>query len=189
MTAIENQRFNAVLDYWFGSTDRQNPVANFELWYSGTAEIDAHITATFGEELKLAEAGKLDEWKQEPHAALALVILLDQFALNIHRDLPEGYHDSKAAIQYTYGAVASGHDSKVHAKMRPFYYMPLMHSERLVDQEKCVELFNARCSANEYAVIHRDIVKKYGRFPGRNKVMGRQSSAAEEEYLKNGGVF
>jgi uncharacterized protein (DUF924 family) len=180
-------RSAAVLDYWFGA-NREQPEERYQLWYSGTDEIDAAIRAQFSTDVEAARAGTLDRWMEDKHSALALILLMDQFPLNIYRDTPLSFDTSAQAIPYTYQAIAKGYDVAIPGPMRSFIYMPLEHSENIVDQEKCVELFDLM-GGSEYAVEHRDIVKKYGRFPGRNVVHGRVSNELELEYLKNGGVF
>ena len=186
---IKNQRYNAVLDYWFGP-DRQNPKEDYDLWYGGAPETDAYIKQEFGSELVAAEKGELDEWMGDKFAAVAFIVVLDQFALNVYRDMPKGFEVSATAIPRSYDAIARGYDKQIPKAMTGFVYMPLMHSEQLKDQEKCVQLFfELDGKGSEFAVEHRDIVKKYGRFPGRNVVHGRESTPEELEYLKNGGVF
>ena len=183
------RRSDAVLNYWFGE-DRENPTENFQLWYGGAPETDAYICTNFQLDIDAAEAGQLSDWINDKYSALALVILLDQFALNAYRDQAKGFEVSALAIPAAYAAVEKGYDKALPKPMASFLFMPLMHSEKLPDQEKCVELFQAlNGEPSEFAIEHRDIVKKYGRFPGRNAAHGRTNTAAEEEYLKNGGVF
>ncbi|CUG92488.1 Hypothetical protein, putative [Bodo saltans] len=184
-------RVTSILGYWFGATFATSPVENFGLWYGGAQETDDHIRATYGEWLVEAEDGKLNQWiEQGPYDALALIVLLDQFGLNAYRDLSRGYEASAKAAPLTYEAIRRGYDKVLPKPMVSFLYMPLMHSEKLDDQEECARLFEALHGApDEFATEHRDIIKKYGRFPGRNKVHARENTEAELEYLKNGGVF
>ena len=184
-------RAAAVLNFWFGD-NLVDPKPNFELWYGGTPAIDADITAKFGADVEAAVAGKYNSWLQTPHEALALVVLLDQFSLNVYRDQPKGYDVSASAIPLSYTAIGRGFDQNMADSMRSFFWMPLMHSELLVDQDKCVEIYrknNFDETGTGFAVTHRDIVAKYGRFPGRNVVHGRKSTPEEEKYLADGGVF
>ncbi len=108
--------------------------------------------------------------------------------MNIYRDDPKSFNTSESAIPLSYHAVSKGYDQDVPFLMRQFFFLPLMHSEKLVDQEESLKLFRDTGSY-DYAQTHYDVVLKYGRFPGRNQVMGRTSTAAELEYLANGGVF
>lgn len=186
-----NADASAILAYWFGAEFATKPAADYELWYGGAQSTDDHIRATFGQLLVEAEGGKLSHWTEaSAYDALALIVLLDQFGLNAYRDLPRGYEVSALAVPLAYDAVRRCYDKQLPKAMADFFYLPLMHSEVLEDQEECVRLCEALSGEpNEFAVEHRDIVKKYGRFPGRNKVHGRDNTEAELEYLKNGGVF
>jgi uncharacterized protein (DUF924 family) len=184
-----SDRSAAVIKYWFGD-DLDEPKGNFGLWYGGTPEIDNHIRETFGADVDAAIAGKYDSWADAgPLDALALVVLLDQFALNLWREGPEGYDTSKSAVPRAYTAIGRGYDMQLAEQLRQFFYLPLMHSELLIDQDKCVALFIEAGTPSEYAVIHRDIVAKYGRFPGRNKNHGRTSTEEEVKYFADGGEF
>ena len=222
-------RAEDVLTFWFGAGWRESPPRvepNYDLWFGGSAETDATIKARFGEDVHKARRGEYNSWLSAgPMEALALIILLDQFALNVFRDLPEGYASSEQAIPLAYTAIARGYPKGPPASvaagsadglaapvpaavtlppsMRMFYYLPLMHSELLQDQDECVRLCRemaadegsvssaegADSDATAFAVLHRDIVAKYGRFPGRNKCMGRESTAEEQKYLDEGGIF
>lgn len=180
-----NDRFHAILSYWFGANYKTAPVENFALWYGGAPETDKYITETFKADVLKAEKGEYVSWAAEPLPCLALTILLDQFALNIYRDQPQGYEVSASAIPLVYTAIGRGFDKQLHETLRFFFYLPLMHSEHIEDQRRCVEL----TKASEFAQLHHDIVLKHGRFPGRNKVMGRTSTVEELEYLAAGGEF
>jgi uncharacterized protein (DUF924 family) len=181
----------SILGYWFGAAFTVSPTENFGLWYGGAQETDDHIRSVFGDLLVTAESGALSGWmEQGPYDALALIVLLDQFGLNAYRDLSRGYDASAKAIPLTYDAIRRGYDKQLPKSMVSFMYMPLMHSEKLEDQEESARLFEALHGApDEFALEHRDIIRKYGRFPGRNKAHGRENTAAEQEYLNNGGVF
>ena len=187
-------RRDAILDFWFGKTWSDKAITpNFELWFGGTPEIDKSIVDNFAEDVILARDGKLRHWMTESaFSCLALIILLDQFALNVFRDKPEGYQVSELAIPITYTAIARGYDKELgNDFFKMFMFLPLEHSELMQDQEKSMEMF-ATCESTDllgYAKEHRDVVEKYGRFPGRNICMGRESRPDEIEYLKNGGVF
>ena len=182
--ALHADRINEILVYWFGSVTE--PKQNFSLWFEGSPAIDAEITSKFKLDVEKAQRGDYLSWLSEPHAALALCITLDQFSLNIYRDKPEGYMGSASAIPLEYTAIGRGFDQQVNPIMRSFFYLPLMHSEHEADQKKCVQLYPP---GDEFAAMHHDVVVKYGRFPGRNTVMGRAATAAEEAYLAQGGVF
>jgi uncharacterized protein (DUF924 family) len=186
------ERRDAVLKFWFGTTDLPADAkiqGNFALWFGGSPETDATITELFKADVEKAARGDYFAWLNDPRSALALIILLDQFSLNVYRDQPQGYEVSARAIPYAYTVVGRGFDMQVAEAARMFLYLPLEHSEEIVDQELCVEWHKRGGIDPEFAVIHRDVVAKYGRFPGRNAVYGRESTAAEKEYIANGGEF
>ncbi len=181
--ALHRDRADAILNYWFGSAIA--PRQNFPLWFGGTREIDAEIKQNFQTDLERAEAGDYGSWLAEPDSAIALMIALDQFAMNIYRDQPKGYIVSASAIPLAYTAIGRGFDQKVPEPMKMFFYLPLMHSEHDDDQRRCLDLMRG----SDFAKQHADVILTYGLFPGRNEVMGRTSTAEELEYLKNGGEF
>ena len=194
MPADQIARRDAILTFWFGEEWIGNKIApNFGLWFGGTPEIDKKIVDSFSDDVRLAREGKLRHWMNESsYSCLALIILLDQFALNVYRDQPDGYDVSELAIPVTYTAVARGYDKEIDNNfVKMFFYLPLEHSELIQDQEKSLELFGACGDAGllDYAKQHYDVIHQYGRFPGRNECMGRESRSDELEYLKNGGEF
>jgi uncharacterized protein (DUF924 family) len=190
------ERRNAVLDFWFGKDKwAPNPETgalstevkpNFELWFGGSPELDKEITEKFKADVEKAIRGEYHQWTHEgPYSLLALVILLDQYSLNIYRDLPEGYRASEIAIPLAYTAIAREWIDKVPENCRMFFTLPLMHSELIDDQT-----FNKnRNPEDNFVDVHYKAVADHGRFPGRNKVFGRESTTAELEYFKNGGEF
>ena len=191
-TAEMLERRDAVLKYWYGTTDINADTKiemNFELWFGGGPETDKAIVDQFKTDVEKAARGEYFSWHNDPLSALALVILMDQFSLNIYRDQPQGFEVSARAIPLAYTIVGRGFDKQLPVLCRMFLYLPLEHSEEIVDQDVSVAWHKAGGVDPEYAVEHRDIVAKYGRFPGRNAVYGRESTAAEKEYLANGGVF
>jgi uncharacterized protein (DUF924 family) len=187
-------RRDAVLDFWFqkGSwrpteeAPRGKIENNFDLWYGGGEELDAKIAELFKDDVLKAVRGEYAAWAHEgPHSLLALIILLDQFPLNIFRDRPEGFAASELAIPLAYTAIARKWVERVDGPAQVFFTLPLTHSEHVEDQANNL----AREPDDCCTVEHADIVFKYGRFPGRNAMHGRESSEEEKEYLKNGGVF
>ena len=190
------QRRDAVLDFWFGAGAwRPNPETpdvlpevkgNFGLWFGGGEAIDKEITDKFKTDVEKAIRGEYLSWQNEsPHSLLALIILLDQFPMNIYRDKPEGYLASELAIPLAYTALGRGWVEKVSKEMRIFFTLPLMHSELIDDQTVLKNMQPDDCCVE----MHYKVVAAYGRLAGRNKVMGRKSTEEEEEYLKNDGVF
>lgn len=170
-----------VLDFWFAVGE--------DRWYAADEALDAEIRDRFGEAHAAARAGAFDHWAESPQGALALIILLDQFARNVHRGTAEAYAADAKALGLAKEAVARGFDMELPANAREWFYLPFMHSENLADQERCVELAprSGRKETLEYAVVHRDVIVRFGRFPHRNEVLGRASSEAERAFLADGG--
>lgn len=172
-----------VLDYWFSEPMETR-------WFGPSAEIDSEIAQRFGDLHRRAAAGLLDDWAGQPRGALALVILLDQFSRNLHRGRPEAYANDEKAVRIARAAIAQGFDGMLEGWERAFLYMPFMHSEHLEDQEDSVRLFTAAGLDNAaYALHHRDLVRRFGRFPHRNAILGRASTPEETAYLASEGAF
>lgn len=176
---VDNPR--EVLDFWFA--------AGPERWFSKDAEFDAEIARRFGATVEAARKGRLDHWAKAPEGALALVILLDQFPRNIHRGSPRAYACDAQALALARDVVARGLDMDMPAEQRKWFYMPYMHSENLADQEACVELFRRSELTDNlpHAIEHAEIIRRFGRFPHRNAVLGRRTTEAEQDYLDRGG--
>ena len=171
-----------VLDFWFA--------AGKEKWFAKSDEFDAEITTRFKAAHEAARDGAYDGWADSAEGLLALIILLDQFPRNMYRGSPEMFAADAKAVEMTRLALDRKVDGEVPQAVRQFVYMPLMHSEELADQELCVKLFEADPALEEnvpYAVDHRDIVKRFGRFPHRNTVLGRTTTAEEQQFLDDGG--
>jgi uncharacterized protein (DUF924 family) len=183
-----------VLDYWFG------PPAPTQRWFAGGPDLDAEITAQFAPLASLAAAAQLPTWPATPRSALALVILLDQFPRHIHRASPLAYAADGRALDATLDAIARGDDRRLPLLQSAFFYLPLMHAETLVGQVAGMALLEGlqgRCVAAgdeetaqfvakswEFARRHLEAVKRFGRFPSRNEVLGRQSTEEELRFLK-----
>jgi len=189
------ERSLAILDYWFG------PKAGQEFWFGADEATDREVREKFSKDLDDAVAGKLKAWEDDPERTVALVVLLDQFSLQLFREQRRSYDQAALALPIVERALARGFDRKVSFFKRAFLYMPFMHSEDLALQDKGVELFSqlaadappehreAAGGFLKFAKIHRDIVKEYGRFPGRNEGYGRTNTPAEQKYLDEGGFF
>ena len=147
------------------------------------------LLTSFAILMNMARAGGLDEWASTTDGILALIILLDQFPRNMYRGTPDMFTADAKALTLAKEAVARGVSGEVPAAIRQFVYMPYMHSERLDDQEKCVELFTAEGLDNniKYAIEHRDIIAQFSRFPHRNAILERKSTAEEIAFLEAGG--
>ena len=171
-----------VLSFWLG--------AGPEAWYKQDDAFDAEITERFGALWEAGAAGALDEaWATNPRGALALIILLDQFPRNMFRGDARAFHSDARALSTACYAIDRGWDLRVEPPERQFFYMPFMHSERLTDQDHCVRLFKERMPGDNvlHARAHREIIRRFFRFPYRNEALGRTSSDAEREFLDGGG--
>jgi uncharacterized protein (DUF924 family) len=158
-------------------------------WYNKDADFDAAITARFQPLWREAAASQLSAWERTPEGALALVIVLDQFPRNMFRGDARTYAADAVARAVADRAIARGFDRLIPDRERQFLYLPFMHSEYLADQERCVAL--ARGYGDDefmkYAVHHADIIRRFGRFPHRNAILGRATTPAEQAFLDGGG--
>jgi len=191
-----------ILTFWFGE-DPAAPLARRETWFKKDPAFDAEVTARFGDSLALAPGGAMAEWWHEPESALAFIILTDQFPRNIHRDTPDAFRFDPLALHCSLTGQARGLDTALSPVMRYFFIMPLMHAESLEIQARSVAAFTALAdacadapedvrktleSALDYAKAHRDVVERFGRFPHRNAILGRENTPAEAEYLAKPGA-
>jgi uncharacterized protein (DUF924 family) len=197
------QRSRAILEFWFGQLDSNGMCApqQSKLWFQSRPETDAHIEARFGRLVNEALHGRLDHWADRPTDLVALVLLLDQFTRNIHRGTPQAFAGDTQALAFSQNAVQQGTDRGLPAIHRVFLYIPYEHSESLKVQEQGIAQFDqllmdctaeARDAVNgfrDYSVAHRDVIARFGRFPHRNDILGRESSAEELEHLQQHGGF
>jgi uncharacterized protein (DUF924 family) len=158
-------------------------------WFAKDAAFDAEIRARFLGLHEAAAARLLGSWEATPEGACALVIVLDQFARNMFRDSARAFAADPIAREVTQRALARGFDMQVPQGERPFFYLPLMHAENLADQERSVALYRALGAAEntKYAEIHRDIIRRFGRFPHRSAALGRTTTPEEQAFLDGGG--
>jgi uncharacterized protein (DUF924 family) len=170
----------AVVDFW-----RE---AGPSMWFAKDPAFDRRFREKFAVLHDAAARGELAHWMQQPESALGLILLLDQYPRNSFRGTPRMYATDPLARQMTAAAIAAGHDRVIEAPLRLFIYLPYGHSEDLADQERSVELSeNVNAHSVERAKHHRDIVRRFGRFPHRNAILGRQSRPEEVRYLSEGG--
>jgi uncharacterized protein (DUF924 family) len=163
--------------------------AGYKRWFGKDDAFDAEIRSRFGDLQRRAGRGELADWEATPTGALALVILLDQFSRNLHRGTTAAFDNDPAARGVADRALERGFDHRVEADLRMFFYLPFMHSEVLADQERCVGLYALLGDENsfKFAQDHRDIIARFGRFPHRNPVLGRMTTAEEQAFLDAGG--
>lgn len=170
-----------ILDFWFKETPP-------ERWFAADAAFDAAIRARFEETWRAGREDAFSSWIDSMEGALALIVLLDQFPRNMFRREAAAFSTDAMAQIAAREAIARGFDVEAPASVRSFFYLPLMHSEDLLDQEECVRLTRARLGDNHfsfaYAVRHRDVIRRFGRFPARNEALDRAGTAEEIEFLK-----
>lgn len=184
------QRAAALIDFWFGTAGDPEREQHRPIWFRGTDEFDAALRREFLADYEAAAAGKLGAWEGSPEGALALVLLLDQVPRNIFRHQPEAYATDAAAREATARALEAGFDQKVPPAWRLFFYMPFHHSENLADQRRSVTLLNAMPrnpdrggSLRRYGSPYVDVIERFGRFPHRNEILGRQSTPEEIAFM------
>ena len=163
--------------------------AGRERWYERDDTFDADVRSRFLELWRKAAAGELSSWETTDEGALALVIILDQFPRNMFRGDIRTYSSDALAREVASRAIAGGADIRVEPALLEFLYMPFMHSEHLADQLRCVELFGKTGNADnlKYAEDHADIIRRFGRFPHRNPILGRATTPEERAFLDGGG--
>jgi uncharacterized protein (DUF924 family) len=163
--------------------------AGRERWYEPDGSFDADVRSRFLELWQKAAAGELSSWETTDDGALALAIVLDQFPRNMFRGDIRSYSSDALAREVVSRAIARGADTRVEAALLEFLYMPFMHSEHLADQLRCVELFRKAGNPDnlKYAEDHADIIRRFGRFPHRNRMLGRPTTPGERAFLESGG--
>lgn len=173
-----------LLAFWF--SDRVKP-----LWFNSTPEFDDELKDQYQDTYRAALNGELSAWEQTPQGSLALVICLDQFPLNMFRGKPESFDGEDPARQVTLRAIQRGFDQQLSEAEKAFLYMPFMHSEDIADQDYMVSLLSAAGLKDNlhWAKHHREIVRRFGRFPHRNTILGRESTPEETAYLQSEEAF
>lgn len=173
-----------ILEFWY-----KPPMS--EHWFSATPEIDATIRSRYSVLWLQAAQGDLEHWKETAEGCLALCIALDQFPLNMFRGDAKSFSTEQQAVAVARYAVANGLDQQLPVERRAFLYMPLMHSENLADQDESVRLFEAAgLDGNaRFARHHRELIRRFGRFPHRNAILERESTPEEIEYLNSKEAF
>lgn len=158
-------------------------------WFEKDDAFDAEIRSRFLAAYQAAAAGALAGWADTPDGALALLIVLDQFPRNLFRGSAQSFATDRAALAIAKAAIARGFDQAEAMPQRQFFYLPLMHSEDLADQERCVALYRALGDPDllKWADLHADIIRRFGRFPHRNVMLGRATSPEEQAFLDSGG--
>jgi len=179
--------YEEILSFWFDE-------AGSKKWYNGGDSFDALVRERF-ETAAVKAAAALDEtcphdWEQTPEQTLALIIMLDQFPRNMYRGTKGAFAFDALALAAARRAVGKGFDLKLPQLRRAFIYMPYMHAEDMAMQDECVRLIDMRldnASSLFHARAHRKLIARFGRFPHRNEILGRASSAEEQDFLHQGG--
>lgn len=175
-----------IIRFWVDDTGPEG-------WYNGTEELDNAIRDRFLPSWEAARTGALDHWQDTAEGALGFLILTDQFPRNMFRGDARSFATDAAALACAERAIDNGLDLLVDLPTRQFFYMPFRHSEEMVMQDRSIELTQDRMSDPRgagdtlHARVHREIIRRFGRFPYRNQALGRVSSAEEVEFIDNGG--
>lgn len=178
-----------ILTFWFGTADLDAPVDFREAWFKRSDDFDSEIRENFVGDVEQAIRGDLDSLAQTPAGALALLILLDQFPRNLFRGTAKAFSGDARARRIADHALRHGFDRAMNARHRIFLYLPFEHSEAMADQERSVALFASLDDprAYDYALKHKAVIDRFGRYPHRNAALGRASTAEEVEFLKTPG--
>lgn len=183
---MQNQTASSddILEFWFADTMRP-------AWFRSTPQIDGQIRMRFEDTWRAAAEGRLDHWQDSADGALALAIVLDQFPLNMFRGRRESFATEAQAIAVAKKAIDEGLDQQLATERVAFLYMPLMHSERLADQDLSLRLFEAAGLQDNlrFARHHHELIRRFGRFPHRNEILGRTSTVLEQIYLASDEAF
>ena len=181
-----------VLRFWFADKPGSRESMIQPRWFFPTPEFDRLCTTQFLASYEDAAHGRLEDWKNEPRSCLALVLLLDQFPRNMFRGTARAFATDPKAREISRHAIASGFDRELSPLMRMFLYLPLEHSENLPDQLDSVRLARAlaaersdQAEALKYAEQHLEVIRRFGRFPSRNRALARQSTQEEIDFLKD----
>jgi uncharacterized protein (DUF924 family) len=197
MEAVKDE----LLDFWFGDDpdDAAVATAKSELWWGHRADLDEQLQARFGAAASAAASGVLDHFVGSPQGRLALILLLDQLPRAVHRGTPDAFAQDEKARAVAAQGLQSGADRLLRPIQRVFFYLPFEHSEDPDDQDLSVRLFRELAASVpqeqrevfaqfvDYAVRHRDVIARYGRFPHRNLILGRVPTAEEIEFLEQPG--
>jgi uncharacterized protein (DUF924 family) len=162
--------------------------AGAEKWFKKDADFDRGIADRFAALHAEAAAGRHQDWAATPEGALALLIVLDQFSRNMFRGTPKAFATDELAAEVARGAIEKKFDTAIERDFLSFLYLPLMHSESITDQERCVAALHAVAPHNlPYAREHERIIRRFGRFPHRNPILGRHMTPAEQAFIDGGG--
>ena len=197
ITDDDQARIDAILSFWFKEQELSGPQIDrrMEIWFGADPVLDHEIEKEFGDDIAAACKGGLDHWAINPRGRLALILLIDQFRRNIHRNTADAFSMDKLALKLCIEGAIEKKDVGLTPLQRVFFYMPLQHAESKKVQEKSVDLYNRLADAvsptyretlltvAQFAELHKDIIEQFGRFPHRNKLLNRENTPEEDEYL------
>ena len=170
-------RITDVLAFWFHDHGESD-------WFAQSDEFDLIIRDRFSDLHADAKSGKLSSWRDTPEGRLAEIIILDQFSRNMFRGMAESFACDNRALELAKQAIKEGDDQKLDYRMRPFIYVPFMHSESPSDHEEAMQLYEALGNEEnlKFERLHKDVIERFGRYPHRNKMLGRVSTTAEKNF-------
>lgn len=174
--------YQEIIQFWFEEIDSK-------FWFKKDADFDQILKQRFYDTYLSATRSELNQWRQNPEGSLAEVIVLDQFSRNFYRESAKAFEFDSLALALSQNAIDKGFDQEIPINKRSFLYMPFMHSESLVIHDQALKLFAIDGLENnlEYEVRHRNIIERFSRYPHRNKVLGRESTEEELEFLAQPG--
>ena len=192
-TPLEDKA-TAVLDFWFTPPASPEHGTARKVWFTKDAAFDNQVRERFDPLVEQALRGELDGWSGKAPPALARIVVLDQFTRNVFRDTPRAFAGDRQALAAASDMVGSRHDESLPPFMRAFVYMPFEHAEGIAMQDESVRLFTRLAAAFpeigsmlEFALKHRAVIERFGRFPHRNAILGRHSTAEESAFLAGPG--
>ena len=197
LPASDQQRIDAILVFWFKEPSLSAPQIDrrMDLWFGSDPEFDEDLTIEFSDDVQRASKGELNHWADDSRGRLALILLLDQFRRNMYRGTADAFALDPVALKLCVEGAMQKKDHGLTPIQRAFFYMPLQHAESLKVQDKGVALFRKLAAAvsptyretfetmAQFAELHRDIIASFGRFPHRNRLLGRENTPEEDEYL------
>jgi len=197
ITDLDQARIEEILAFWFKEQELSAPQIDrrMDIWFGEDTVFDHEIEKRFADDVDKACDGKLDHWAAQPHGRLALIILIDQFRRNIHRNTANAFSKDRLALKLCVEGAMEKKDKGLTPIQRVFFYMPLQHAESAKVQAKSVALYDRLAESvsptyqetfltvAQFAELHKDIVDQFGRFPHRNKLLGRANTPEEDEYL------
>ena len=197
ITDDDQARIEAILAFWFKEHELSAPQIDrrMDIWFGEDPVFDHEIEKEFADDVDLASKSKLDHWAAEPHGRLALILLIDQFRRNIYRNTAKAFSKDRLALKLCVEGAVEKKDKGLTPIQRVFFYMPLQHAESAKVQAKSVALYNRLAESvsptdqetfltvAQFAELHKDIIDQFGRFPHRNKLLGRANTPEEDEYL------